>query len=472
VFAGVAACAGGQQYSLQDTGLTTCVTDQPVAINASGQVAGTCCFIDPYDPHGFLWSNGQYTDLGPGQANGINDAGVVVGQACFDTSIVAFSYSAGQTTYLGTLGGTASNATAINASGEIVGWALASQDANAAHPCAFLAGAVTDIGLLPGNSSGFATSVNASGDVVGYDEDASYVWSGFLYSGGSLTALPPLGDMKLMPSAINGSGQIVGRAIAAADDVYCKAFLYANGTATDLGSLYGQQAWAWGLNDWGWTVGGTCHSPANNVGFLYMNGQMMELNALLDTSGSSWIIEDAMGINDCGQIAAEAFNWQRGQSRYVVLTPNGGVSGSVALQGYSGDVTQVPVTVEIRNPGSTTVLQRTTVRLQSDGSFSLPSPLVGTYDVSFKASHWLRRTIAGVTLTASSRVSLGPSLINGDVNGDNAINLSDLIAISAAWRSTQGSANWNPNADLNGDGNVNLADWMIVASNWRKSGDP
>ena len=62
-------------------------------------------------------------------------------------------------------------------------------------------------------------------------------------------------------------------------------------------------------------------------------------------------------------------------------------------------------------------------------------------------------------------------LINGDVNGDNNVNLADLNAISAAWRTTPGSAKWNPNADLNGDGRVNLADWNIVSKNWRKLGD-
>ena len=61
--------------------------------------------------------------------------------------------------------------------------------------------------------------------------------------------------------------------------------------------------------------------------------------------------------------------------------------------------------------------------------------------------------------------------MDGDVNGDNTINLADLMAIAAAWRSTPGSSNWNPNADLNGDGAVNLSDWMIVVKNWRMTGD-
>ena len=78
-------------------------------------------------------------------------------------------------------------------------------------------------------------------------------------------------------------------------------------------------------------------------------------------------------------------------------------------------------------------------------------------------------TLGGATSGASG-VSF--SLVDGDVNGDNNVNLADLLAISAAWRSTPGSPNWNPKADLNGDGKVNLADWLIVSKSRRQTGDP
>ena len=80
--------------------------------------------------------------------------------------------------------------------------------------------------------------------------------------------------------------------------------------------------------------------------------------------------------------------------------------------------------------------------------------------------------LKNVIFTATGISGLQVTLINGDVNGDNNINLADLNAISAAWRSTPGSAKWNPNADLNGDKAINLADWNIVSKNWRKTGDP
>jgi hypothetical protein len=157
----------------------------------------------------------------------------------------------------------------------------------------------------------------------------------------------------------------------------------------------------------------------------------------------------------------------------LVFSPNAGIAGKVNLQDFSGDVTQVPVTIQVRNPGTTTIVQSQTVKLNADGSFQFYTTLAGTYDVSVKASHWLRKTISSVTFTGTGFTrGLSCSLLNGDVNGDNTINLADLVAIAAAWRSVPGSSSWNSNTDLNGDGVVNLADWMIVARNWRKSGDP
>lgn len=148
------------------------------------------------------------------------------------------------------------------------------------------------------------------------------------------------------------------------------------------------------------------------------------------------------------------------------------VKGTVTLGDYTGSDSAVSVTVAVRTPGTTTALETHTVNLAADGTFAVPTRLVGTYDVAVKGSHWLRRVIKNVAITSTGSSGLSCSQINGDVNGDNTVNLADLMAISAAWRSTPGSSSWNPNADLNGDGAVNLADWMIAARNWRVSGDP
>ncbi len=157
----------------------------------------------------------------------------------------------------------------------------------------------------------------------------------------------------------------------------------------------------------------------------------------------------------------------------LTVVPEQALAGTGELQDYSGNRTLVPITLEIRNPGTTTVVQSLTVFLDSSGGFRVRASVTpGTYDLAFKGSTWLRKVLRNVPIAANGASGLSFSLLNGDVNGDNTINLVDLNRISAAWRSQPGSSNWDPQADLNGDLRVNLLDRNIVAKNWRLRGDP
>jgi hypothetical protein len=53
--------------------------------------------------------------------------------------------------------------------------------------------------------------------------------------------------------------------------------------------------------------------------------------------------------------------------------------------------------------------------------------------------------------------------INGDINGDGAVNVLDAIMLAKAFGSTPQNSNWNPRADLNSDGIVNILDALILA---------
>jgi uncharacterized protein (DUF2141 family) len=57
----------------------------------------------------------------------------------------------------------------------------------------------------------------------------------------------------------------------------------------------------------------------------------------------------------------------------------------------------------------------------------------------------------------------------GDVNGDGVIDQTDIDLIRAAFGSSPGSINWNPNADLNGDGRVDMRDLGIASNNIGKN---
>jgi probable HAF family extracellular repeat protein len=98
---------------------------------------------------------------------------------------------------------------------------------------------LTDIGTL-GGSSITATAINDSGQVVGYGQptgDPQYslgaggyitVDHAFLFDGGTLTDLGTFGGVTAMALGINSAGAIVGG--------NGHAFLYSNGAATDIGA--------------------------------------------------------------------------------------------------------------------------------------------------------------------------------------------------------------------------------------------
>ena len=105
----------------------------PSGINAKGQMAGNIFVPDSggtYRSHAALYSGGVITDLGvlPGgttsEATGINASGQIVGDGDISSGVThAFLYSGGVMTDLGTLPrGAYSYATAINDAGQITGW--------------------------------------------------------------------------------------------------------------------------------------------------------------------------------------------------------------------------------------------------------------------------------------------------------------------------------------------------------------
>jgi len=149
------------------------------------------------------------------------------------------------------------------------------------------------------------------------------------------------------------------------------------------------------------------------------------------------------------------------------------VKGTVTLQNYTATRNLVPVTIEIRNVGSTTPLDSQTVTLDANGNFQMATTLAaGTYDITAKGSPWLRERLSSQTLTATGISGLSYSLINGDINGDNTISLADFGKLKLAYGSVPGDSNWNPNADLDGNGSVGLSDFGILKLHYGQSGSP
>jgi hypothetical protein len=82
-----------------------------------------------------------------------------------------------------------------------------------------------------------------------------------------------------------------------------------------------------------------------------------------------------------------------------------------------------------------------------------------------------------VRVIASDGVNTGEDLsdgmlsmtIQGDIDGDFAVNVADLFALGKAYGTTPGSPNWNRNADINNDLIVNAVDLELLQKNYGKA---
>ena len=210
---------------------------QASAINNRGEVVGYAENgpVDPTCPAGTtnnritlpaLWERGSAEALPlvsndvDGVAWGINDQGQAVGYSGSCTAAIHAVMWKDKTAFvLQDLGATGSNfGYAINSRGQIAGQ-VGSADGTTFYAAVWqngADGAVTNIGVLPGDFAAFATGINSRGQVVGNNFDSSFNWShGFIWQDGVMTDLNTLipADSNLFiisASNINELGQISG----------------------------------------------------------------------------------------------------------------------------------------------------------------------------------------------------------------------------------------------------------------------
>ncbi|MCS6829736.1 MAG: carboxypeptidase-like regulatory domain-containing protein [Armatimonadota bacterium] len=159
-------------------------------------------------------------------------------------------------------------------------------------------------------------------------------------------------------------------------------------------------------------------------------------------------------------------------NQYFVVQPEAvryRISGVIELRDYEGDVTQVPVSVQLRQNGMP--VRTETVYIDAAGNYTITDVEPGVYDLAFKASHWLRVVVRGVEVTSADITGIDASLTNGDIDGDNEVTLFDFGALVAAFGSVPGGSNWNPDADLDGDLDVTLFDFGVLVRNFGAIGD-
>lgn len=253
----------------------------PRGLNRSGQIVGFA--DDPYrqtqcavvwDEHGVM----RLDDDGAlsSDARAINDQGEIVGLRCTQPNTWRVCLWRG-----GALSEPASLNTrkwypcGINERGDIAGWGLGLD--NRPHLLVSQSGVLTDMGR------GYQISLNNRGQMAGDYEITEQGFHACAWRSGRRAPLPELpGTIESHALALNDRDQIVGRATRQKVD----------------GD--GRQTYP----------------------VIWQNGHALDLNTLLP-SGFPYILEDAVSINNAGQILCTARPRQGIWGQGVLLTPTG-----------------------------------------------------------------------------------------------------------------------------------------------------
>jgi probable HAF family extracellular repeat protein len=197
-------------------------------------------------------------------------------------------------TDLGSLGGTLSEGTAINASGQVTGYSYTAGN-QTSRAFLYSGGSMQDLGQFAiGNqesTGGFG--VNASGQVTGYDIDEGAGRRAFLwpipgaFPWVAMQNLGTLGTSALRAigydswgQGINDSGEVTGYSTATYEGPM-HAFLYDGASMHDLGTLGGSTSYGYGINASGAVTGNaaTTGDSATHA-FLYDGSSMQDLGTL------------------------------------------------------------------------------------------------------------------------------------------------------------------------------------------------
>ena len=313
-------------------------------INRHGDIIGS----SDGNPFIYYHRNGTVVELGglapTLDAYGINDHDQVVGEEINVDGINGFEWTNGGATVLtDTLG----YAIAIGNNGDIAGNVdnghgdnLAVTWVGSTHQMATI-GVLWTYPYLPDYGTSTATAINNLGHVAGFSQAGegtdpntavSFGIHAFLYNGpGKMTDLGALalsgdGSDDSEGYGINDLNEVVGISTTAiparnSDNQACSdcgvashAFLWRAGKMQDLGNLASIPGWdshADSISDAGEIVGWSdsiVNGASTHRAFLYVDGQMLNLQFYVHDRDPNVRLTEAVGINCLGWIVANGFN--------------------------------------------------------------------------------------------------------------------------------------------------------------------
>jgi len=324
-------------------------------VSGNGLIAGLSenGELDPLIPglpevRAVLWRGGAITDLGTlpeggfeSIANAVNSDAQVVGLALntipdpdsmigagFQTR--AFLWRDGAMQDLGTLGaGTDAQAVLINERGQVVGWSYINSTPTTACNAGSLVidsfiwdreHGMRDLGSLGGTCT-LAADMNNDGQVVGFsDLPGDQSSHAFIWKHGSFHDLGgTLGGDFLAAFAINDAGTAVGFGFLPGNVMFHATLWKRPSEMLDLGGVGNDQcSFATSINAEKQVVGGSGDCISTGRVFLWEQGSMVDLNALIP-AGSTLSLQNTETINDRGEIAGTGVDAYGNQHAFLAI---------------------------------------------------------------------------------------------------------------------------------------------------------
>jgi len=290
-----------------------------------------------------------------------------------------FLWQHGVMTPLPTLGGNNGQALEVNNRGQVVGVAenttpdLTCVDTAQVvqfKPVIWQKGEIIhELPTFPDDPDGFAIAINDKGQAVGQTGDCRSSFHAVLWDNGTVSDLGNIGELQLAPQDINNQAQVVGYALSPNTLV---AFLWENGVATSLGTLPPDVfSLALGINDKGQIVGDSCDEFFDCRAFLWQDGTMTELNSLVNDPNAPFL-ENANSINARGQIAGKTTVQGTPIAHAFLATPSPGEVNSgrntPAARRQTSERRKVILSEDIRNM----------LRQRLGPRYHIPGPVTGT----------------------------------------------------------------------------------------------
>jgi hypothetical protein len=184
-------------------------------------------------------------------------------------------------------------------------------------------------------------------------------------------------------------------------------------------------------------------------------------------------------INGVQAEQSDNYDWGTNTNLDLTFTAGAVVDISTVLQGDGRpepEGWQVPVTVGFFAPDANVSVDtpiyefnRTTSKSGGNAVCQVMVVSDGTYDMTVVSEHTLLNVKRDVVITSpSTSVDMG-TLLEGNANDDEVVDMFDLDDVAASWLQSKGDAAYDAGADFDRNESVNFCDFALMAANWLRS---